>query len=653
MSTLSLEGLRQAFLDPESRIRLSTDILPENHTEFVTITWQGGFLDGRAIHFNENLNVLVGGRGSGKSTVIESLRYVLGKSALGDDSRKVHDGIVSSVLRSGTRITLLIRTYTPDLREYIVERVVPDPPVVRDRAGAPLPFAPGDVAPNAEVYGQHEIAEIARSPVQVAKLLDRLRPPSQGDETEREATRRELELSRNTISALRQELTDIDERLAQLPRLQERLKRFQEAGVEQKLREAAALTREDAILKAAEERLRDLGRPIEDAAKSYPLDLAFLEAPSLKDLPNRAILESARAALEKLNSAVAGFLTLYRTAIQEAELGLQDARRRWKTEREKSRAAFEAVLRRLQESNVDGQEFLNLRGRIEALIPVSQRRTEVLRQLEREEERRRTLLVRWDAFRTDDFQRLSEAGDRVGRGLARRVKVEIGFSGNREPLLDLLRERVSGRLSESLEILSKLESFSMREFSEALKAGAAALASKYSFPPAQAERLFKAAATLGLELEELQLPHTVELLLNVAEAMEQPSWKPLAALSTGQKATAILLLLFLESRAPLVVDQPEDDLDNRFISDSVVPKIREEKRRRQFVFATHNANLPVLGDSELIVGLTPLGDATSGKVTIDPKHMGSIDNPVIQRLVEELLEGGQEAFEMRRLKYGF
>jgi hypothetical protein len=81
--------------------------------------------------------------------------------------------------------------------------------------------------------------------------------------------------------------------------------------------------------------------------------------------------------------------------------------------------------------------------------------------------------------------------------------------------------------------------------------------------------------------------------------------------------------------------------------------MREEKRRRQFVFATHNANIPVLGDAELIVGLTPAGEANEGSAEIRPEHMGSIDSRPVRELVEELLEGGKDAFEMRRLKYGF
>ena len=116
----------------------------------------------------------------------------------------------------------------------------------------------------------------------------------------------------------------------------------------------------------------------------------------------------------------------------------------------------------------------------------------------------------------------------------------------------------------------------------------------------------------------------------------------------------MLLLLLLESDAPLIVDQPEDDLDNRFITEGIVPRIREEKRKRQFIFSTHNANIPVLGDAELILGLSASGEADGNRARIAPEHMGSIDSPTVRALVEEVLEGGREAFETRRRKkYGF
>jgi hypothetical protein len=114
-----------------------------------------------------------------------------------------------------------------------------------------------------------------------------------------------------------------------------------------------------------------------------------------------------------------------------------------------------------------------------------------------------------------------------------------------------------------------------------------------------------------------------------------------------------MLLLESQSRDPLVVDQPEDDLDNAFISGGVVPRIRRSKRRRQFVFTTHNANLPVLGDAELIAVVRAKGEADQGRGSISCSDTGAIDSPRVRQLVEELLEGGRKAFETRRRKYQF
>jgi len=158
-----------------------------------------------------------------------------------------------------------------------------------------------------------------------------------------------------------------------------------------------------------------------------------------------------------------------------------------------------------------------------------------------------------------------------------------------------------------------------------------------------AERIAQGGTALALEVEECELPAEAVLELNVGNEAAQ-TWKELDQLSTGQKATAVLLLLLLESDAPLVVDQPEDDLDNRFIADSVVPTIREEKRKRQFIFSTRNANIPVLGDAEQIVGLTPVVEGGIEHATIPEELCGSIDTPAVKELVKELLEGGQEAF---------
>ena len=74
---------------------------------------------------------------------------------------------------------------------------------------------------------------------------------------------------------------------------------------------------------------------------------------------------------------------------------------------------------------------------------------------------------------------------------------------------------------------------------------------------------------------------------------------------------------------------------------------------RQIIFFTHNANIPVLGDAEIIFGYAAVREAEGGQTKVSREHMGSIDTQAIRELVEDILEGGKAAFEMRRSKYGF
>jgi ABC-type enterochelin transport system ATPase subunit len=125
-------------------------------------------------------------------------------------------------------------------------------------------------------------------------------------------------------------------------------------------------------------------------------------------------------------------------------------------------------------------------------------------------------------------------------------------------------------------------------------------------------------------------------------------YRSLEHLSVGQKCTALLSIILLESDVPLLIDQPEDDLDNQFIFDQIVATLRREKEQRQFIIASHNANIPVSGDAELIVVLE--ADEKHGQVA--EAGLGSIDVDSIKDFVTRILEGGSEAFRIRREKYG-
>ena len=654
MSSISVGGLHQAFLDHESRIRLNSDPEPEDHTEFVAAAWQsGGFLDGAAIHFNENLNVLMGGRGTGKSTIVESLRYVMGLEPIGADALKAHEGIVRNVLKSGTKISLLVQAYQPSPRHYLIERTVPNPPVVRDESGKVLGLTPTDILPQVEVYGQHEISELTKSPEKLTRLLYRFLEYDDDLVNRKRSIQGELERSRIRILQTEKEIGQIDEELARLPALEETLKSYKEAGLEDTLKEQSLLVREESIIKTAEERMVPFVEIIETLKQEIPIDRAFLSEEALDGLPGKEILFAADGVLERLDKEMQKVHTLSHEAAQRAAKEMDEIRKRWDIRKQQVQEAYEKILRDLQKSKIDGEAFIRLHRQIEGLRPLKERKATLSRDLIAFQEERRNLLVEWEDAKAEAFRRLERAAKKVSRKLKDRVLVEVVSAGNREPIEALMRDQIGGRLSEAIGMLTAMTDFSVTVFADACRKGRDALVKIYHFSPSQAEKIAAAGSDIFFQIEALDLPSTTTLLLNVANDRDQPNWQPLDKLSTGQKATAVLLLLLLESNAPLVVDQPEDDLDNRFITEGVVPKMREEKRRRQFIFATHNANIPVLGDAELIVGLSAAGEADHGRATLNSENMGSIDTPIVSELVKEILEGGQEAFETRRLKYGF
>nr|WP_258016953.1 hypothetical protein [Staphylococcus haemolyticus] len=138
-----------------------------------------------------------------------------------------------------------------------------------------------------------------------------------------------------------------------------------------------------------------------------------------------------------------------------------------------------------------------------------------------------------------------------------------------------------------------------------------------------------------LHLESIELENIIDIQLNVGSD-ENIEFRSLNKLSKGQQCTAILNLLTLSNDDPLLVDQPEDNLDNSFITNNLVENTRKLKINRQFIFATHNANIPVFGDAELIVTM----ENENGQGIINNESLGSIDNNLVRNSVIQILEGG-------------
>lgn len=138
----------------------------------------------------------------------------------------------------------------------------------------------------------------------------------------------------------------------------------------------------------------------------------------------------------------------------------------------------------------------------------------------------------------------------------------------------------------------------------------------------------------------MELPDTTKI-----ELRDHCEYKATETLSTGQKCNAILPILLLDSDRPLLIDQPEDNLDNEFVHDTIVESIMRIKMNRQLVFVTHNPNIPVLAEAEKILVME--SDGCAGHI----RRTGSVDD--CKENIVNILEGGEEAFKKRKTRYAY
>jgi hypothetical protein len=176
---------------------------------------------------------------------------------------------------------------------------------------------------------------------------------------------------------------------------------------------------------------------------------------------------------------------------------------------------------------------------------------------------------------------------------------------------------------------------------------------KEVIPQERAEAVWKHLSPLmddGGYFEPEKLKKLLELEHCDTEDLVQISLdgRPIEELSPGQRCSALIPIILLESQVPLVIDQPEDNLDNRLVFNLVVDIIRGLKERRQIIMATHNPNIPVSGDAEQIVVFD-----TQSKEICERIISGSIDCDYVVEHVKAIMEGSEEAFRVRAEKYGY
>lgn len=610
----------------------------------------GGFLPGLTVNIPRGLTCIIGARGSGKSTLAEAVRFAL----CGTTSVPKHCvDLIQANLAGGALVT--ITATAEGSNRYTIKRSLKQNPVLLTSDGRAINTVDvdrGTFLP-LDAYSSLEIEEIADEVLGHRRrtLLDELRSDQMRSiHLSLSETTRALEANADRIRTSQRAIDDLTEQIEELGDVRVRLSALAPSEDEsaadyvQLSRQQQFNQREIAKLDSAERDLKTLEQALEqlrrDAHKVFTRHLAEEEsanAGALRQYDDS--LSASLAPVEKHISAIdakireaQGTLAQARQSIAAAhvnhagELAKLTARNQAASEQARVRASLEQQVAKLEalerqraESNVELQTLLAQRKSLKA-----------------------DHILKRDQISTIRDEIASELQHEAGE----RVRIRVMRNADHLEYQQMLVEGLKGaRVRNQNEIIATLMQLRPEQLAQLIQCNDIDSFEELThFGTERSRKILDSfrEAIDPLILEVAAIEDRIGIELNVATS-GRPHFKDAADLSRGQKCTALLPILLARRDNPLIIDQPEDNLDNHFIFETVVNAVQRLKKRRQMIFITHNANIPVLAEAELVLVMN-----SDGRVGVIEK-CGTVDE--CREQIIDLLEGGREAFELRSKRY--
>ena len=601
----------------------------------------GGFLDGLALDFDPHLSCIIGGKGTGKSTAFELLRFAL----LGSSSKPASQ--VGWALQEG-QVKVLVETR--DGSRYWVERTLHSGPDVSDAEGKPVKLPAARVL-DVHAFGQGELEKVADSPDKQLALLDRF-ATAELDPLEQQLAEVESALRANAdaIDRLTHTVRKLEDETARLPELTRRLEELPEVGgahaatIQEELAGKGARDRELIELARLEGGVAEHRRLLEEGRGVLAMSLD----PHPEDLlagANGPVLGAARRIVQEAASQLQRLHDQALAALEEARRGLRAQRQALERLHAEQDARYREVLALQAREKGLAHERVAVQREVYELELRVRERQERERELEARWQARQALLARLSNLRDERTAVRRRTAEHLTRRLAPSIRVSITAGAGRTAYRELIDQALK-EVTRNVGALVKAAVGSSRvpsEVARMVRAGARdELGAAFNLKPDRAEVFFQALqakpAIWQVETCDLEDLPTIELL-------HEGQWREASTLSSGLRCTALLPLLLLEGINPLLVDQPEDDLDGATIVAQVVSRVLEVKPGRQLLFVTHNANLVVIGAAERVLRLALTAEGKQAHVLA----AGSADD--LRKHIEDLLEGGREAFRTRMRHY--
>ena len=682
----SAEALRQACLADQSRVSHLEPVFPETIITAISVS-NSKFLGRVDLEFNRQYNSIIGGRGTGKSTILEYLRWALCDVSPTISSVNVpnyalrRERLIEKTLKplaSTVDVTLFINGVTHVVRRYSDDgrvKIKIDDEEFREcselEIKSLLPI---------QAYSQKQLSEVS---VRIDELSSFIKKPilNELNKIDRDVSDIKEKLKRTYSSKLR--FSQLGKRVSKL--------KFELKSVEQQVQSLRAalpgVSESDAALfeksksyDSANRKVSNFIRDLEYTLDKFDSLQSELEGRKNNSLPNvedddlvvgtanayeqivNSIIESLKKHIQDITRAVDSHKN-WETVESETEWS------KWQKSFVEVKKAYQSVIDRssVRQERMEALEVLerrsvSLQSEIDSLkSEIGTLKTEADRYLNNRQawldlisERNKLIQLQCSKLYSDSDKTIRANIDPTSNltSFSEKLKELISGSGVRKDKVDRLCKNVLEadiptdawlNLIEDLESLSNFDT----THTDAVQLPETPLFSAAGFN--QNEKFKVAEKITDGKMPELSLIYfgsnpVFEFCARDGEYI------PFSDASAGQQSTALLRTLLNQSGAPLIIDQPEEDLDNPVVQD-IVELIWKSKQNRQIIFVSHNANLVVNGDAELVVWCEHriAGDQTGGKIGGE----GAIDMFEVREAIKNIMEGGQAAFELRKMKYGF
>lgn len=608
----------------------------------------GGFLDGVVYQFSDRLNCIIGARGTGKTSILEFIRYGLNAMPINPREQKRIENLVESNLDGGRiEITIETREGLP----YIISRSFSEQPIVLDLShkATGLNFTPSLF--RLDVFSQNEVEEIAGQSMSQLALLESF---SQEELTELNShidqTRKSLEANAAATIPLKKHASELADSINILPGLTKRLQDFASGDSKNAEKLNAAHTqkgirdREDHYVNALYNIYKETGTRLKGMKGDIQRQMEWCGNEELQDGADYELIRQLHDELAQNNAELDTAIDAFIEKFAQSYGRFDEKRKSLAVRHQQADIEFRQLIEKCKEEQVKSAERMKVEKERNRLLASQMELGEVNRKLKALETERQGLLQRLSEFLDRRFNIRKEIVDHINAALMPNVRVSLQQFGCKEKYLSLLVEALRGAAMQYKQVAGTIaELAAPARFSALIRKGdEARLIDSIGLNPNQAKAVISMLRNDEFlsKLEIVDMPDLPKIELN-----DYGTYKTTETLSTGQKCNTILPILLLDSDRPLLIDQPEDNLDNGFVHRIIVDSVQRVKQNRQLVFVTHNPNIPVLSDAERMLVLESNG--TAGRI----RNAGTVDE--CKEDIVNLLEGGEAAFKKRKERYSY